>query len=168
MKRLSKTQLMEKILLCSQGVCCGWDGVCCSVLMRSATSFLYTSRSAVGSLEIAVSASRARVWIQFFCLLSRLYLSPFCSSSVSEGFFTLFYDKECSDLVGKPEGKKLLGWCKHIYIYIYILEDNIKIYLKEIWWEDVPWIDLAQDRNKWWAVVSMIMNSGFHKLWLIA
>jgi hypothetical protein len=31
---------------------------------------------------------------------------------------------------------------------IYIWEDNIKIDLKEIRWEGVPWIDLAQDRNK--------------------
>jgi len=42
--------------------CVLWLGrglFCCSVPMRSATSFLYTSQSAVGSLEIAVSASRA-------------------------------------------------------------------------------------------------------------
>jgi len=39
----------------------GRELFCCSVPMRSAASFLYTSRSAVGSLEIAVSASRARV-----------------------------------------------------------------------------------------------------------
>jgi len=42
------------------------------------------------------------------------------------------------------------------------------LYLKEIWWEGVPWIDLAQDRNGWWAVVNMIMNSGFPKLWVVA
>jgi hypothetical protein len=45
-------------------------------------------------------------------------------------------------------------------------EDNIKIDLKEIGWESVPLIDLAQGRDKWWAVVNMIMNSEFHIMWI--
>jgi hypothetical protein len=30
-------------------------------------------------------------------------------------------------------------------------EDNIKMDLKEIWWEGVHWNNLTQDTNKWWA-----------------
>jgi hypothetical protein len=61
-------------------------------------------------------------------------------------------------LVGKSKGKDQLGWW----------EDNIKIDLKEIGWEGRPWIDLAQDRHKWWAVLNIIINSGFFKLWVVA
>jgi hypothetical protein len=37
-------------------------------------------------------------------------------------------------------------------------EDNIKMDLKEIGWEGVHWTYLAHDRDKWWAVVDMLMN----------
>jgi hypothetical protein len=43
-------------------------------------------------------------------------------------------------LVGKPEGVRLLGRSKRRW------EDNIKIYLREIGWESMDWIHLAQDR----------------------
>jgi hypothetical protein len=36
--------------------------------------------------------------------------------------------------------------------------DNIKIILKEIGWDGVDWIDMAQDRNKWRALVNTILN----------
>jgi hypothetical protein len=36
--------------------------------------------------------------------------------------------------------------------------DNIKIDLREIGWDGVDWIDLAQDRNNWRAVVNTVMN----------
>jgi hypothetical protein len=37
-------------------------------------------------------------------------------------------------------------------------EDNIKMDLREIGWGGTDWIDLAQDRNKWRAVVNTVMN----------
>jgi hypothetical protein len=37
-------------------------------------------------------------------------------------------------------------------------EDNIKIDLKEIGWEDVEWINLSQDRDQWSALMSMVMK----------
>jgi hypothetical protein len=46
----------------------------------------------------------------------------------------------CKSLVGKPEGKRLLGIPRGRW------EDNIKIYLREIILEGVGWIFLAQDR----------------------
>jgi hypothetical protein len=53
-------------------------------------------------------------------------------------------DSKCAYrmLVGKPEGKKSLGRSGHR------CEDNIKVYLKEIRWNDAEWIDLAQDRGR--------------------
>jgi len=35
---------------------------------------------------------------------------------------------------------------------------NIKMDLQETGWEDVAWIHLAQDRDKWWAALNMVMN----------
>jgi hypothetical protein len=36
--------------------------------------------------------------------------------------------------------------------------DNIKMDLREIGWDGVDWIDLAQDRDQWRAVVNTVMN----------
>jgi hypothetical protein len=57
-----------------------------------------------------------------------------------------------SILVGKPKGKRPLGrhWSRW--------EDNIKMDLKEIGWEVVDCIYLAQDRDQWRAVVNKVMN----------
>jgi hypothetical protein len=46
-------------------------------------------------------------------------------------------------LVGKPEGKRPLGRPKHKWL------DNIKMDLREIGWDGIDWIDLAQDRDQW-------------------
>jgi hypothetical protein len=56
-------------------------------------------------------------------------------------------------LVGKPEGKKPLERPKHSW------EDGIKMDLREIGWGGgVKWIHLAQDRDRWRAVVNAVMN----------
>jgi hypothetical protein len=36
--------------------------------------------------------------------------------------------------------------------------DNIKIDLREIGWDGMDWIDLAQDRDQWRALVNTVMN----------
>jgi hypothetical protein len=36
--------------------------------------------------------------------------------------------------------------------------DNIKMDLREIGWDGVDWIDLAQDRDQWRALVNTVMN----------
>jgi len=54
--------------------------------------------------------------------------------------------------VRKPEWKRPLGRPRHRW------KDNIRMDLREIGCEDVYWIHLAQDRNRWCAVVNMIMN----------
>jgi hypothetical protein len=38
------------------------------------------------------------------------------------------------------------------------MEDNIKMDLKDIGWEGVDWINLAQDRHQWWIPVNTVMN----------
>jgi hypothetical protein len=55
-------------------------------------------------------------------------------------------------LVGKPEGNGPLGRPKRKRV------DNIKIDLKEIWWDSMDWIDLARDRDQWMALVNTVMN----------
>jgi hypothetical protein len=55
-------------------------------------------------------------------------------------------------LVGKPEGKRLLGRSRGRW------GDNIKMDLREIEWGGMDWIDLAQDRDQWRAIVKAVMN----------
>jgi hypothetical protein len=55
-------------------------------------------------------------------------------------------------LVGKPEGKRPLGRPRRRWV------DNIKMDLREIGWGGVDWIDLAQDRDQWRALVNTVMN----------
>jgi hypothetical protein len=45
-------------------------------------------------------------------------------------------------LVGKPEGKRPLGRPRRRWM------DNIRMDPGEVFWDDVDWIDLAQDRNR--------------------
>jgi hypothetical protein len=55
-------------------------------------------------------------------------------------------------LVGKSEGKRPLGRPTRRWV------DNIMMDLLEIGWGGVDWIGLAQDRDKWRALVNTVMN----------
>jgi hypothetical protein len=55
-------------------------------------------------------------------------------------------------LVGRPEGRRPLGRPRHRW------EDNIKTDLREVGWGGMNWIELAQDRDRWRAVVNAVMN----------
>jgi hypothetical protein len=55
-------------------------------------------------------------------------------------------------LVGKPEGRRPLGRPKRRW------EDSIQMDLREVGWRGVNWIDLAQDRDRWRALVYTAMN----------
>jgi hypothetical protein len=58
----------------------------------------------------------------------------------------------CRVLMGKPERKRPLGKSKHRWLH------NIKMDLVEVGWGDVNWICLAQDRNRWRALVNSVLN----------
>jgi hypothetical protein len=55
-------------------------------------------------------------------------------------------------LVGKPVGKRPLERTGRRWM------DNIRMDLGEVEWGDVDWIGLAQDRNRWRALVNSVLN----------
>jgi hypothetical protein len=55
-------------------------------------------------------------------------------------------------LVGKPEEKRPLGRARRRWV------GSIKIDLREIGWDGMDWIDLAQDRDQWRTLVNTVMN----------
>jgi hypothetical protein len=55
-------------------------------------------------------------------------------------------------LVGKPEGKRPLGRPRRRWV------DKIKMDLREVGWDGMDWIDVAQDRDRWKALVNAVMN----------
>jgi hypothetical protein len=55
-------------------------------------------------------------------------------------------------LVGNPEGRRPLGRPRRRLV------DNIKMDLREVGWDGRDWIDLAQDRDQWRALVKTVMN----------
>jgi hypothetical protein len=55
-------------------------------------------------------------------------------------------------LVGKPEGMRTFGRPRRRW------EDNIRMDLQEVGCGGVDWIELAQDRDRWQALVNAVMN----------
>ena len=55
-------------------------------------------------------------------------------------------------LVRKPEGRRTLGRPERRW------EDNIKLDIQEVGCEGIDWIELAQDRDRWQALVNAVMN----------
>jgi hypothetical protein len=55
-------------------------------------------------------------------------------------------------LVGKPEGQRPLGRPRRRWVV------SIKMDLREIGWDGVDWIDMAQDRDQWRDLVNMVLN----------
>jgi hypothetical protein len=55
-------------------------------------------------------------------------------------------------LLGKPEGKRPPERPRSTLV------DSIKRYLRETGWDGMDWIDLAQDRDQWRALVNTVMN----------
>jgi hypothetical protein len=55
-------------------------------------------------------------------------------------------------LMGRPEGRRPLGRHRRRW------EDNIKMDLQVVGLGGMDWIDMAQDRDRWRAVVSAVMN----------
>ena len=61
-------------------------------------------------------------------------------------------------LVGKPEGKRPMGRPRHRW------EDNIKMDLQEVGGGCEEWMELAQDRDRWRALVSTVMKFRVRKM----
>ena len=55
-------------------------------------------------------------------------------------------------LVGNPKGKRSLGRRRHRW------EDNIKMDLQVVGCGGVDWVKLAQDRDRWWELVNVVIN----------
>jgi hypothetical protein len=55
-------------------------------------------------------------------------------------------------LVGIPEGKRPLGRPRGRW------EDNIKMDLQEVECGNIDWIELDQNRDRWWASVNVVIN----------
>jgi hypothetical protein len=67
----------------------------------------------------------------------------------------MFYIHAYRILVGKPEGKRPLGRPRRRWV------DNIRMDLREIGWDGMDWIDLAQNMDQWRALVNTVMNLRF-------
>jgi hypothetical protein len=61
-------------------------------------------------------------------------------------------------LLGNPEGWRPLGRQRRRWV------DNIRMDLGEVEWDDVDWIRLAQDRNRWRALVNLVLNLRVYKM----
>ena len=57
-------------------------------------------------------------------------------------------------LLGKLEGRRPLGRPRHRWV------DNIRMDLQEVGCGYMDWIGLAQDRDRWWTLVSAVINLG--------
>jgi hypothetical protein len=55
-------------------------------------------------------------------------------------------------LAGKPEGRRPLRRPRRRWV------DNIRMDLVQVGWDDVDWVGLAQDRDRWRALVNSVMN----------
>jgi hypothetical protein len=55
-------------------------------------------------------------------------------------------------LVGRREGRRPLARRRHRW------EDNIEMDLREVGWEGMDWIELAEDRDGWRGLVNAVMN----------
>ena len=65
-------------------------------------------------------------------------------------------------LVGKSEGRRPLGRPRHGWEDYYLNASS------RHGMGSMGWIHLAQDRDRWWALVNVVMNLRFHKIWEIS
>ena len=61
-------------------------------------------------------------------------------------------ERRIQDFGGKPEGKRRIGRTRRRW------EDNIKMDLREVGCGVMDWIELAQDTDRWRALLTAVMN----------
>ena len=131
--------------------------------LRSTDYFLYLifNKGASHKLFWAPGVQKcyiSRPFNNWQCLWS-VVLTKYCSGDKIEknekGGAWIMYG-ERTDVyrifVGKPEGKRLLGKPRHRWEY------NNKMNIQEVGFGGMDWIDLAQDRDRWRALVNAVMN----------
>jgi hypothetical protein len=64
-------------------------------------------------------------------------------------------DEKYIQICRKPQGKRPFGKARH-------RSKDVKMDCTEIGWKGLVWIHVAQERDHWWAVMTMKMNFGFH------
>ena len=104
-----------------------------------------------------IEGRRTRAWMKLGKELHDRYSSPSAILGIKStwaGYVERVGEKTsgCEILVGKSEGKESLGRHRRSW------KDNIKMYFKEIGFEGVGWINVAQDRDKLRAVWKAVMN----------
>ena len=68
----------------------------------------------------------------------------------------IMWERCIQDFGGRPEGRRPFGRAKRRW------EDNVKMDLQEMGWGGMDWIDLAEDRNRWWTLVNAVMKLRVH------
>jgi len=86
-------------------------------------------------------------------LLTKYYLGDQIKKNETGGACSTYGGGE--RCIRRPEGKRPLGRPRLRW------EDNIKVYFKDVGWEVMDWIDLAQDRDRWRDLVNAVMNLRF-------
>jgi hypothetical protein len=82
-----------------------------------------------------------------------LYSPKYWADQIKENNVGDAWEKNvCKVLIEKPEEERPLGIPRRRW------EDGIRMDLREIGWGSVDWIQLAQDRNRWRALVNTVMN----------
>jgi hypothetical protein len=66
--------------------------------------------------------------------------------------YTVLFNGRLVHQLGRPEERRALGRPRHRW------ENNMKIDLQEVGWGGMDWIDVAQNRYRWWVLVNVIMN----------
>jgi hypothetical protein len=98
-------------------------------------------KSATSTAEVTCPACTAHTVQPLFCWHCLQPISLWCTAFLSMYLSVLFHGKliKCSRQCLDQRGLKL--------------EDNIKMYLREIWWKDERWMELAQDHVQRQALV---------------
>jgi hypothetical protein len=92
--------------------------------------------------------------ITLYFLIAKYYSGNQIENNEMSGACSTYGEKRGAYriLVGRPKGTRPLGRPRRRW------ENNIKMGLQDVGWEGVNWTELAQDRDRWRALVNAVMN----------